>query len=220
MKIYLDTVGCRLNLSEIETMARQFRAAGHEIMVDASEAELVVINTCTVTAQAASDSRQKTRQAVRQGAEEIILTGCWATLEPDQAMNLPNVHKIIPNKRKETLVSDLLGIPTPELELEQPTRIPLPGVHRKTRAFIKVQDGCDNHCAYCITTIARGDCISRNTKDVIRDIRAAIDGGTLEVVLTGVHLGSWGQDSARGKGRLRNLIRTILDETDVPRLRL
>jgi threonylcarbamoyladenosine tRNA methylthiotransferase MtaB len=214
MKIYLDTVGCRLNQSEIEIMARQFRVAGHEIVGDVSKADLVVINTCTVTTQAASDSRQKVRQAVRQGAGEIILTGCWSTMEPEQAKNLPHVQRIIPNDRKEKMVSEILGTPVLAFEIE-----PL-GLHRRTRAFIKVQDGCDNHCTYCITTLARGKAISRNIKDVINDIQFALKGGSQEVVLTGVHLGSWGQENKEKSENLRDLVQTILDETEVPRLRL
>jgi threonylcarbamoyladenosine tRNA methylthiotransferase MtaB len=220
MKIYLDTVGCRLNQSEIEIMARQFRVAGHEIVGDVSKADLVVINTCTVTTQAASDSRQKVRQAVRQGAGEIILTGCWSTMEPEQAKNLPHVQRIIPNDRKEKMVSEILGTPVLAFEIEPLVRRPLPGLHRRTRAFIKVQDGCDNHCTYCITTLARGKAISRNIKDVINDIQFALKGGSQEVVLTGVHLGSWGQENKEKSENLRDLVQTILDETEVPRLRL
>lgn len=220
MKIFLDTVGCRLNQSEIEIMARQFRVAGHEIVGMASEADLVVINTCTVTTQAASDSRQKVRQAVRQGAAEIILTGCWSTMEPEHAMDLPHVKRIIPNDRKEKIVSEILGTSAFEFDLEPLARRPLPGTHRRTRAFIKVQDGCDNHCTYCITTMARGKSTSRNIKDVINDIKFALLGGSQEVVLTGVHLGSWGNENNGKSGNLKDLVQTILDETDVPRLRL
>ena len=220
MKIFLDTVGCRLNQSEIEAMARQFRAAGHEIVSGAGQADLVVVNTCTVTSQAASDSRQKVRQAVRLGAEQVVLTGCWSTLEPEQALALPNVHKIIPNKYKDELVKDLLGLPEPEFDLEPLARQPLPGTHMRTRAFTKVQDGCDNHCTFCITTLARGDGFSRSIPDVMKDIQAAQLGGAQEIVLTGVHLGSWGKERGEKNGRLADLIHTILVETDVPRLRL
>src|ERR1041385_1423089 len=96
-------------------------------------------------------------------------------------------------------------------------RKPLPGLHRRTRAFIKVQDGCDNQCTFCITTVARGAGRSRTVADVILDIQSALEGGTKEIVLTGVHLGSWGQDFGM---HLRDLIKVILRETDVPRLRL
>ena len=79
-------------------------------------------------------------------------------------------------------------------DVEPIIREPLPGLHHRTRAFIKVQDGCDNHCTFCVTTIARGESRSRPIADVISDIQFALDGGTKEIVLTGVHLGSWGQD--------------------------
>jgi len=217
MKIYLDTIGCRLNQSEIETMARQFRAAGHEIVTSAETAEMAIVNTCAVTNEAAADSRGKIRQIARAGVGEIVATGCWATLQPQQAKDLPNVLHVIANDRKDQLVSELLNLPQESFDLEPIAREPLPGLHRRTRAFIKVQDGCDNHCTFCVTTIARGEGRSRPLADVILDIQSALNGGTKEIVLTGVHLGSWGQDWGQ---HLRELIKAILRETDVPRLRL
>jgi threonylcarbamoyladenosine tRNA methylthiotransferase MtaB len=228
MKIYLDTIGCRLNQSEIETMARQFRAAGHEVVAVAQDADMAVVNTCAVTAEAASDSRGKIRQIARAGVDEIVATGCWVTLQPHEAKNLPNVLRVVANDRKDYLVSETLNIEssntstapsaTPStFDLEPITREPLPGLHHRTRAFIKVQDGCDNHCTFCITTIARGAGRSRPIADVISDIQSALDGGTKEIVLTGVHLGSWGYDFSQ---HLRDLINSILRDTDVPRLRL
>ncbi|HSL46272.1 MAG TPA: MiaB/RimO family radical SAM methylthiotransferase [Anaerolineales bacterium] len=217
MKIYLDTIGCRLNQSEIETMARQFRAAGHQIVTSAEVADMAVVNTCAVTNEAAADSRGKIRHLARAGVGEIVATGCWATLQPAQAGELPNVLRVITNDRKDHLVSDLLGLPQESFDIEPIAREPLPGLHRRTRAFIKVQDGCDNHCTFCITTIARGAGRSRTVADVILDIQSALQGGTKEVVLTGVHLGSWGYDF---NAHLSDLIKTILRETDVPRLRL
>src|SRR5215208_2567521 len=112
MKIYLDTIGCRLNQSEIESIARQFRAAGHEIVTSAELAEMAVVNTCAVTNEAAADSRGKIRQMARAGVEEIVATGCWATLQPGQAKELPNVLRVITNDRKDQLVPDLLNLPS------------------------------------------------------------------------------------------------------------
>lgn len=217
MRVYLDTVGCRLNQSEIEKLAANFRAGGHEIVASAAEADIVVINTCAVTAEAASDSRQKIRQAARQGAGQIIATGCWATLEPTAAAALPGVSRVVPNADKMRLVADLTGVPA--FDLEPLAREPLPGLHRRTRAFIKVQDGCDNFCTFCITRIARGKGRSESIENVIRDVQAAVAGGAKEVVLSGVHLGSWGCDLHPPR-HLRHLIEAILTETDVPRLRL
>ena len=220
MKIYLDTVGCRLNQSEIETMARQFRAAGHEIVASAQGADLAVVNTCAVTSDAAADSRQMIRHLARAGVPQIIPTGCWTTLQPKEAANLPNVRKVVSNSEKENLVAQFnseFRIQNSEFDLEPLSRQPLPGLHRRTRAFIKAQDGCDNACTFCITTVARGEGRSRPLADVIRDIQFALAGGTKETVLTGVHLGSWGQEWGQ---HLRELVRAILDQTDTPRLRL
>ncbi|MCL4823373.1 MAG: MiaB/RimO family radical SAM methylthiotransferase, partial [Anaerolineales bacterium] len=104
-----------------------------------------------------------------------------------------------------------------EFDVEPLSRQPLPGLHRRTRAFVKVQDGCDNACTFCVTTVARGAGRSRPLADVIQDIQFALAGGTKEIVLTGVHLGSWGQEWGR---RLRDLVAAILAETETPRLRL
>ena len=145
MKIYLDTIGCRLNQSEIETMARQFRTAGHEIVGTAGEADLAVVNTCTVTSQAAADSRGVIRRIARAGVDEIVATGCWATLQPEKSASLPNVSRVVNNAHKDDLVADLLEVPAETFDLEPIAREPLPGLRQRTRAFIKVQDGCDNH---------------------------------------------------------------------------
>ena len=220
MKIYLDTIGCRLNQSEIESMAMQFRAAGHEIVASPDQAELAVVNTCAVTNDAAADSRRRIRSIARASVGQIIPTGCWATLQPKEAASLPNVLKVVPNSQKHSLVPETFALQPStfnSIDLEPITRQPLPGLHRRTRAFIKVQDGCDNHCTFCITTVARGEGRSRPVADVLLDIQHALNGGTKEIVLTGVHLGSWGQDFGM---HLKDLTLAILRETDVPRLRL
>jgi len=219
MKVYLDTIGCRLNQSEIETFARQFRIAGHVIVATPAEADLVVINTCAVTQAAVADSRQKVRQAARSGEAEIALTGCWTTLNPAAAARLPGVTRVIPNLKKEQLVSEVLQI-SPELfDHEFIEREPLPGLRLRTRAFIKVQDGCNNRCTFCVTTLARGESRSRSIPEVLSDIHAATSGGAQEVVLTGVHLGSWGHDFQQ-VGSLKSLIEHILSESDIQRVRL
>ena len=217
MKLYLDTIGCRLNQAEIESMARQFRVLGHQIVSTPELAELAVVNTCAVTSQAASDSRGKIRNIARAGVNEIVVTGCWSTLQPSEAAALPNVLRVVTNDKKDDLVAEFFDLPKDYFEIEPLSRTPLPGLHRRTRAFIKVQDGCDNHCTFCVTTIARGESRSRSLADVIDDVNLAVAGGTKEIVLTGVHLGSWGQDFG---SHLRDLVKSILCETDTPRLRL
>ena len=223
MKVYLDSIGCRLNQSEIESYASQFHLLGHELVSTAAQADLAVVNTCAVTAAAASDSRSRIRQAARTGAGEIVVTGCWSTLNPRAAASLPGVARVVPNAEKDRLVPGLLGMPSETFDLEPVARHPVPGARLRTRAFLKVQDGCDNRCTFCITTVARGAGRSRPIEAVLADVRAAIspeaNGQAREVVLTGVHLGSWGQDLSPSL-HLRHLVAAILRETDVPRLRL
>ncbi len=219
MKIYLDTVGCRLNQSEIETYARQLRAAGHTLVATLDEADQAIVNTCTVTTQAASDSRGKIRRAYRAGVDGIVVTGCWATLDPQAAAALPGVTSVVPNADKEDLVPVLLQIPSQTFDLEPLARVPVPGARLRTRATLKVQDGCDNRCTYCVITLARGEGRSRTMKQVMAEVNIALRGGAKEIVLTGVHLGSWGHDFDHPQ-QLYELVETILLSADVPRLRL
>ncbi len=219
MKIYLDTIGCRLNQAEIESLARQFRAAGHVIVPTAGEADLAVVNTCTVTSEAASDSRAAIRRAKRQGAGEVVATGCWTTLEPEKAAALDGVGRIVPNLEKESLVADLLGLPHEYFDLEPLARQPLPGLHQRTRSFIKAQDGCNNSCTFCVTRLARGASHSRSKEEIARDMTSSLDGGAQEIVLTGVQLGSWGLDLVPAL-RIQDLVSALLEQTSVPRLRL
>ena len=219
MRVYLRTLGCRLNQSEIETMARQFQQQGHEI-VDAPElADQVIVNTCAVTDDAARSSRQLVRLLNRANAEAAItVTGCYAQIAPDAIKVLPGVHSVVDNLSKDMLVTGITGQSVEPFDHEPIVR-QTPSWVGRTRAFVKVQDGCDNACTFCVTTIARGAGRSRSVEDVIGEIRALHAIGYQEAVLTGVHLGSYGHDLGSPNG-LYDLVRAILAETDVPRLRL
>jgi len=219
MQVYLDMVGCRLNQSELEGYARQFRQAGHTITSHAEMADLIVINTCTVTSAAASDSRQKIRQAARSAAGQVVVTGCWATLNRAEAAAFPGVTQVIGNLEKDDLVPLVLKVSRFDFAGKSIQREPIPGSRLRTRAFIKVQDGCDNYCTYCVTTLARGVGRSRRIPDVLTDIHSALGGGSQEVVLTGVHLGSWGYDF-EPPSNLSHLVDAILTSTETPRLHL
>lgn len=219
MKIFLDVIGCKLNQSEVEGFANIFRALGHDIVKEPSESDLAIINTCAVTVKAAADSRKKLRRAGREGAPQVIATGCWATLNPKLALELPGVTGVFPNDKKNSLVSSVLGIPLEDLQGLSLVRRPLPGERGRTRAFIKVQEGCDHHCTYCLTRLARGRSRSRSLVEVQRDIQAALAGDAKEIVLTGVQLGAWGCDFPQAK-RLVDLIACVLTINGIKRLRL
>ena len=223
MKVYLDSIGCRLNQSEIETMARQLLAAGHEVVSSAAEADRVVLNTCAVTKEATKDTKRKVRRFHRANdSAEIIVTGCHATLSPDNITILPGVSHVVANKDKLNLVHRIdpaASLELPVFDREPIVRDFIANGMGNTRAFIKVQDGCKNKCTFCVTTVARGESVSRHTADVITEIQNLAAAGYKEAVLTGVHLGSYGHDFGNRTG-LRDLVRMILEHTDIPRLRL
>jgi threonylcarbamoyladenosine tRNA methylthiotransferase MtaB len=218
MKIFFDMVGCRVNQAEIDAMATEVRALGHEVTGDVKAADWIVINTCTVTREAERDSRQKARFAhAGNPAARLAVTGCWATMEPERAAALPGVARTIPNPEKDRLIPDLLG---GEESRGSEELHPSPhGWHRRTRAYIKVQDGCDNACTFCVTRLARGAIRSRNADAVVEDLLAAENAGAKEAVLAGVHLGAWGKDLGMEFG-LEQLLETVLMKTTIPRVRL
>lgn len=197
-------------------MARRFAARGDAIAGSADDADLVVINTCAVTRTAARKSRQLVRQAARANPDaEIVVTGCYAELAPGEVAGLPGVAQVVGNAAK-----DSLGDPPADYEREPLLREPLPpGTLGRTRAFLKVQDGCDNRCTFCVTTLARGAGRSRPVDEVVREAAMLAAAGYREIVLTGVHLGSYGRDLGPGVD-LAALVRALLAGTDVPRLRL
>jgi threonylcarbamoyladenosine tRNA methylthiotransferase MtaB len=219
VKIFLDSVGCRLNEAEIERFASQLIESGHQLVPDATNADIAIINTCNVTSEAASDSRQVIRQVDRAGAKTIVLTGCLVSLDANTSLYTKKKAIVIPNAEKDRLVR-LLGerwnfIPSPDVHLHAF----LPGKRKRTRAFIKAQDGCDQHCTYCITRLARGKAHSMHLKQIIQDIQAAEMSGVKEAVLCGVQLGAWGIDLTP-PSKISRLVQEVLTQTSIPRLRL
>ncbi len=219
MKVFLGSIGCRLNQSELEIFAAELRAAGHEIVGDPEEAQAAVVNSCTVTAAAEADSRQLVHRLQRLGVKKIYLTGCWVSVD-GQSGELDSMENvvIIPNHAKMDLAEAYFNNGE-RLRQEKIARLPLPGKARRTRAFIKVQEGCDYHCTFCITRIARGKSISRPLDEIMDDIRSALEADVKEVVLTGTQLGGWGKDLP-GEKNIAFLVGTILKQTDILRLRL
>ncbi len=220
MNVYLESLGCRLNYSEIETLGRELVEAGHRIVAAAEQADVCLLNTCAVTGEAARKSRQLARRLARSNpGARLAITGCYATLAPDAVAQLPNVQLVVDNSRKE-LLADLLQPWAAELDSESWRRLepasPLQQPAR-TRAFVKVQDGCNNHCTFCIVTVARGPERSRRIDDIVAEIQQLVAEGYREAVLTGVHLGGYGSDL---DATLADLTAAILHHTDLPRLRL
>ncbi len=227
MRIYLETLGCRLNYAELAALGRQLTSAGHELAASVEAADLCVLNSCAVTVEAARQSRQLARRLARANpAAQLIVTGCYATLEGETVAQLPNVALVVGNTRKEELLALIqslgtreqgLGSGDQEIAPAPPTPSHVSSITRRTRAFVKIQDGCRNRCTFCIVTVARGDERSRPIAEVVAEINALHAEGHQEAVLTGVHLGGYGGDLGAD---LAALIAALLAETPIPRLRL
>ena len=220
MKVHLRMVGCRLNQSEIDTMARQFSAQGHEVVASPAEADHFVLNTCAVTREATKTSRKLIRDFNRHNPKgETTVTGCYAQIAPGEIGTLPGVQRVVSNSEKASLVSLITGNEIDIYDSEPLERAATPGTIGRTRAFVKVQDGCDNACTFCVTTIARGAGRSRSLAAIVREVNYLHAGGYQEAVLTGVHLGSYGHDLGDPHG-LTHLIEALLQQTEMPRIRI
>ena len=219
MRIYLDSVGCRLNWSEIETMARQSMVAGHEVVATPSNADIIVLNTCAVTAQAERKTRHQIRSFHRENPDaQIAVIGCFPTLRPERSAEFPGVEWVIPNPEKVRTVDLITATPSSPSPSSQES--PEEVETLRTRAFVKVQDGCDNHCTYCIVRSLRGPSRSRPLTEITADVQMLVDEtGCREAVLTGASLGAYGHDLGLKSG-LRKLVEVVLNSTDISRLRL
>lgn len=199
MRIYFTSLGCKLNQAEIETLARQALAAGCAVAQDPADADWAVVNTCTVTHVAARKCRQAVRGLRRRNpALRIAIVGCYAEMSPDEAAALAGVEVVLPNARKEGALAHLLALAdegSPFAASSSDEHLAgrrIPGA--RTRALIKIQDGCDNRCTYCIVTVARGPSRSRPAEEVLAEARQRLAEGYRELVLTGVNIGAYGRD--------------------------
>ena len=200
MKYSVITFGCRVNQADSLVIEDGLRARG-AVAASAHEADVVVVNSCSVTASADQGTRQTIRRIVRDNpGARVIVTGCYATRRPDEILTLPSVVRVVPNDRKESLaamVADEFGLTTAQRfgSGDGPCGGTLePGVAGRTALTLRVQTGCDERCSYCIIPRTRGTGRSRSLGGVLHDIRLAVSAGYKEIVITGVHLGSYGRD--------------------------
>ncbi len=220
MRVNLKTLGCRLNEAETESWGARFQSAGHNIVREIDKTDLFVINTCAVTTEATRKSRQLIRRLHRQNPNaKMVVSGCYASLSPEEAAGILGVDLVVRNTDKELLVDLTHKYLWPEA---MPTPATEPGEQAlfkrgRQRAFIKVQDGCRYRCSFCIVTVARGPEKSRPIRDIVLQINALHSKGIKEAILTGVHLGGYGSDIGEN---LNRLIRTVLEQTSIPRIRL
>lgn len=220
MRIALKTLGCRLNEAEIQTWSNQFRERGLTIVNDETSADLLVLNTCAVTGDAVRKSRHLIRRCQRSNpSAKLVVSGCYTSLDDKVQTEIEGIDLVIANTDKDRLVdiaSDLLDLPVMPSTATGAGETAL-FARNRSRAFIKIQDGCRYRCSFCIVTVARGEERSQSPESIIAQINAAHEQGVNEVVLTGVHAGGYGSDIGIS---LVALLGRVLSETDIPRIRM
>lgn len=204
LKIAINTLGCKTNQSDAAALAAELRARGHRIISFTELADVYIIFTCTVTAKTDYQSRQLVRRAlVKNPRGQIIVTGCYAQVAADTLRTIPGVDFIV-GVADEARIPELIGKGEKNEEAQvflasfpatfsaRQRLIPFWGEH--TRAFLKIQDGCNSFCSYCIVPYARGPSRSLPVRDVLNKVEDLWRAGFREIVLTGIHLGSYGED--------------------------
>lgn len=215
MKIFFDMVGCRLNQAEIDMLAIDLARKGATIVSKAEQADTIIINTCCVTLKASADSRKMIRHYKENTNARVVSTGCWVNVDFADAGQMSDLAVLNVDKEDIPL---LLSDKVRRLQTQLNTK-PALGKRTRTRGFVKVQDGCNNACSFCLTTIARGRSVSKAVDEVVERINQLETMGVKEIVLTGVQLGSWGKD-LQPRQTIDNLLGEIISKTDIPRIRL
>ena len=202
--VSLHTLGCKVNHYETEAIWQLFKEQGYERTEFDHQADVYVINTCTVTNTGDKKSRQVIRRAIRQNPDAVIcVTGCYAQTSPAEIMAIPGVDIVVGTQDREKM----LGYIDQYRNERQPINavrnimknrvyeeLDVPAFTDRTRASLKIQEGCNNFCTFCIIPWARGLMRSRDPEEVIRQAQQLVDAGYLEIVLTGIHTGGYGQD--------------------------
>jgi threonylcarbamoyladenosine tRNA methylthiotransferase MtaB len=221
-KVALFTVGCKLNQYETEALGEGLENAGFKrVDFSAEPADIYIVNTCTVTSQSDYSSRQAIYRAHKKSpTAEIIIVGCYVDLEPDFLKKLPGVKFVFANQKKDELVNFLTSrFFQKELPLnspaEKPFRYKVSGHSKHTRGLVKIQDGCNESCAYCVVPLVRGREKSRNAEEIIQEVKELVKNNFKEVVLTGVHIGKYCHLGLN----LKELAQKILEQTEVKRIR-
>ena len=227
-KVAFHTLGCKVNTYETDAMEQMLLSHGYEIVSFENQADIYIINTCSVTNMADRKSRQMLHKAKKKNPNAVVVAaGCYVQAAPKEVLADAGVDLVIGNNRKQDLVQILEDYfkehreeAVIDINKEQEYEgLELDFVSDHTRAYIKVQDGCNQFCSYCIIPYTRGRVRSRAKQDVISEIKRIAKNGTKEVVLTGIHLSSYGKDLKNGTDLL-DLIKAVHEVDGIQRIRL
>ncbi|MDI3310593.1 MAG: tRNA (N(6)-L-threonylcarbamoyladenosine(37)-C(2))-methylthiotransferase MtaB [Thermoanaerobacterium sp.] len=221
------TLGCKVNQYETEAMAEIFKSSGYDVVDFDKYADVYVINTCTVTGRGDMKSRQEIRKAKKINPDSVIaVVGCYSQVASNEVMNLPEVNVVLGTKNKGEIVK-LVEKATIDKKVnavedvfkdKKFEELKISAQEGHTRAYLKIQDGCNQYCTYCIIPYARGPIRSRKPDDILDEVKRLRDNGYKEVVLTGIHVASYGKDLENAN--LLDIIKMIHEIEGIERIRM
>ncbi|MFZ3129767.1 MAG: tRNA (N(6)-L-threonylcarbamoyladenosine(37)-C(2))-methylthiotransferase MtaB [Desulfosporosinus sp.] len=232
-RVCFVTLGCKVNQTESEAVAQLFREAKYQVVGATEKADVVVVNTCTVTNTGDSKSRQVIRRMIREHPESVVVVmGCYAQTSPGDVLGIEGVDLVLGTQDRMKMLEWLEQVKTERKpqnavreiwEAEEYEELPQLSEEHRARALLKIQEGCNHFCTYCIIPYARGPLRSRLPEHALAEARRLVEAGYPEIVLTGIHTGYYGQDLSEELGEEWNLARLVRELVKIPglcRLRL
>ena len=228
-KVAFYTLGCKVNQYETEAMLELFEKEGYEKAETEDYADVYVINTCTVTHMSDRKSRQYIRRMKKKNPDAIIaVVGCYSQVSPEEILSIDEVNLVMGTNDRKKIVEEVKKIDASRkvstvddiMKVKAFEEIEINKTNGKTRAFMKIQDGCDRYCSYCIIPYARGRVRSRDLESIVKEVENLASNGYKEVVLTGIHVASYGKDIKDSDIKLLDVIKQINDIEGIERIRL
>lgn len=228
-KVAFYTLGCKVNQYETEAMLELFEKEGYEKAETEDYADVYVINTCTVTHMSDRKSRQYIRRMKKKNPDAIIaVVGCYSQVSPEEILSIDEVNLVMGTNDRKKIVEEVEKIDASRkvstvddiMKVKAFEEIEINKTNGKTRAFMKIQDGCDRYCSYCIIPYARGRVRSRDLESIVKEVENLASNGYKEVVLTGIHVASYGKDIKDSDIKLLDVIKQINDIEGIERIRL
>ena len=228
-RVAFYTLGCKVNQYETEAMLELFEKEGYEKAETEDYADVYVINTCTVTHMSDRKSRQYIRRMKKKNPDAIIaVVGCYSQVSPEEILSIDEVNLVMGTNDRKKIVEEVKKIDASRkvstvddiMKVKAFEEIEINKTNGKTRAFLKIQDGCDRYCSYCIIPYARGRVRSRDLESIVKEVENLAANGYKEVVLTGIHVASYGKDIKETDIKLLDVIKQINDIEGIERIRL
>ena len=228
-RVAFYTLGCKVNQYETEAMLELFEKEGYEKAETEDYADVYVINTCTVTHMSDRKSRQYIRRMKKKNPDAIIaVVGCYSQVSPEEILSIDEVNLVMGTNDRKKIVDEVKKIDASRkvstvddiMKVKAFEEIEINKTNGKTRAFLKIQDGCDRYCSYCIIPYARGRVRSRDLESIVKEVENLAANGYKEVVLTGIHVASYGKDIKETDIKLLDVIKQINDIEGIERIRL